>query len=299
MLLVVLLIGTAIVYWLGHREKHAVVDKTLFRLPDYQSVNKVTFESKSKKVELAFNGSRWKVNGNYNADRNMVQVLFATLQQAEPKRPVATAARDSIKNLLIENGVKVSLYNGEQLQQEFIAGGNETKTQAYFEAVGSNDIYVMTIPGYRVYVSGIMELTENQWRDKLVFAFNWQNFERLTVEFPDKPDENFSVALQNNLFAVEGLTKTDTAKLNTFLDNVSLLTANEFLELGTTVDSLKAVKPFMTIRAFDIGKKEYALNLFREVGSTVPGVIQNEDGVLFSRIKIQQIIRPKSFFKAK
>jgi hypothetical protein len=296
-LLVVLVITTAFVFWYSRVEKTSGVDKKLFRLPDYQSINKVKLEAADKKVELAFNGARWKVNEKYNADRNLIQVLFATFQQAEPKRAVAAAQRDSLKNLLQEHGTKVSLYNGDKIEQQFIAGGNAAKTQAYFQLVGQDEIYVMNIPGYRVYVSGILELSENQWRDKLVFAFNWENFQRLSVEFSEKPSENFSVSMQNNSFGVEGLAKTDTARLNTFLDNVSLLAANEFLERGKLVDSLKALTPFMTIRAFDIGKREYTLSLFRDTGNVVPGLVQNEDGVTFSRVKIQPIIRPKSFFK--
>jgi hypothetical protein len=296
-LLVVLIITTALVFWYSRVEKTSDIDKKLFRLPDYQSINKVALESHDKKVVLAFNGARWKVNEKYNADRNLIQVLFATFQQAEPKRSIPESQRDSLKNLLQEHGIKISLYNGDKLEQQFIAGGNAAKTQAYFQLDGQDDIYVMNIPGYRVYVSGILELSENQWRDKLVFALNWENFQRLSVEFSEKPSENFSVSMQNNSFGVEGLAKTDTARLNTFLDNVSLLTANEYLERGKLVDSLKALTPFMTIRAFDIGKREYTLSLFREAGAVVPGLVQNEDGVTFSRVKIQPIIRPKSFFK--
>jgi hypothetical protein len=296
-LLAVLVITTAFVFWYARTEKTSDLDKKLFRLPDYRSINKVKLEAVDKKVELAFNGARWKVNEKYNADRNLIQVLFATFQQAEPKRLVGDAQRDSLKNLLQAHGTKVSLYHGDKLEQQFIAGGNVTKTQAYFQLLGQDEIYVMNIPGYRVYVSGILELSENQWRDKLVFAFNWENFQRLSVEFSEKPSENFSVSMQNNSFGVEGVAKTDTARLNTFLDNVSLLTANEFLESGKVVDGLKALTPFMTIRAFDIGKREYTLSLFRETGAMVPGLVQNEDGVIFNRVKIQPIIRPKSFFK--
>ncbi len=42
----------------------------------------------------------------------------------------------------------------------------------------------MNIPGYRVYVSGIFELDESGWREKRVFAFNWQNFQKLDAHFP-------------------------------------------------------------------------------------------------------------------
>jgi hypothetical protein len=68
---------------------------------------------------------------------------------------VAESLRDSIAAVLDTNGVVVKLYEGDNLLKEFIAGGNATKTQAYFKYPEEEDSYVMVIPGYRVYAAGI------------------------------------------------------------------------------------------------------------------------------------------------
>lgn len=297
--LLVLTAITVAAYFLSTAERTESVDKDLFRVADPSTADRVVLESANGKVELALNGSRWKVNDRYDADRNMIEVLMATLREAEPKRPVAASVRDSLSAHLDQRGVKVSVWSEGQLLKRFTAGGNELKTQAYFKDAQTGRVYVMTIPGYRVYVAGILELTENQWRDKYAFAFNWRNFASLQAEFPDKPAENFRVAMQGNFFGIEGLARTDTAKLNTFLDQVSLLTVNEYLEPGRFTDSLTQVKPLMIITVRDIAKKEYSLAIFREKTSLVPGLLQKKQGVVFNRLKIQPILRPKSFFQAR
>ena len=87
--LCVLIIITALLIFLFNRTDN-VVDKTVFRIADLRSVDKVVLEHDSSKVELKLDASgRWKVNDQL-ADRSMIDVLFATLQQAEPKRRPAT-----------------------------------------------------------------------------------------------------------------------------------------------------------------------------------------------------------------
>ena len=168
----------------------------------------------------------------------MVQVLFATIQQAEPKRPLPLGIQDSVSQELRQNGVKVSLISSGTPELTFYAGGNGQKTQAYFSVdKGDAKPYLVTIPGYRVYVSGIFEVEEKDWRDKLVFGFNWRNFESLQASFPNSPSDNFQVVFQDNYFAVQGLNAVDTAKLNDFLDDVSLLTVEEFTDQAIPADT--------------------------------------------------------------
>src|SRR5690349_16441857 len=98
--------------------------------------------------------------------RNLISVLFCTIQQTWPKRKVTSQIEESIKTQVKNNGVKVSLFAGQSLEKTFYAGGNANKTQAYFIDTETDEIYIMEIPGYRVYVSGILELDESGWRDK-------------------------------------------------------------------------------------------------------------------------------------
>ena len=108
---VVLCCVAAATYFTGHTDGTLQVDKNLFRNHDLKEIDEVKLESKDGNVELKFNGSKWIVNGQFNADASMIEILFATLQQAEPKREVPSSLRDSVSQGLKQNGVKVSLFS--------------------------------------------------------------------------------------------------------------------------------------------------------------------------------------------
>lgn len=291
---------TLVVFWWVQPENRLNIDEDAFRVPGLNEISRVELASDTGVVKLAFDGARWRVNDRFDADGSMIRVLFATLQQATPKRPVSRSGRDSVFSAVSESGIKVSLYAGDDLRKEFFAGGNAAKTQAFFADPETREVYVMTIPGYRVYVSGILELGVNGWRDKFVFRFNWRNFKSLAARFPGKPSENFTVEKMTDFFGIPGLSQTDTSRLNTFLDNLSLLTVDEYLSEPKLTDSLKGVAPDMEITVTDIGNRDYHLLLF-DAGSSKHGygLIRESETALIDRRKIRPLLKPKSFFQKK
>jgi hypothetical protein len=292
--LIVLVCATAVLFWFKSQDDQKEVDPSLFKVDDLRSIGRVVLQSDSGSVQLSFTNSRWMVNEKYPADNRMIQVLFATLQQAEPKRPVASSVDDSLSHMLDQFGTKVSLYSGQELVKSFTAGGNAGKTQSYFK----NDdgrVYIVTIPGYKVYVSGIFELDESGFRDKYVFAFNWRNFKSLKAEFSEKPAENFQISLGKEFFTIEGMTNADTSKINTYLDDVSFLMAERFLP-GDSAASSGKESPYMIISIADLADRKYELTLFKpQAKNSVKGLI-NREPALFSINDIRRIIKPRSFF---
>ncbi|MDH4297753.1 MAG: DUF4340 domain-containing protein [Cyclobacteriaceae bacterium] len=298
-LFLALLSATFTAYWLGRSEEHFSVNKMIFKDFDLNSINEISLESNKGSVVLKYNGSRWRVNDQYPADPAMIDVLFATLQQTEPKRPLAASMQDSVAASLRRNGVKVSMFSSDEVQKTFIAGGNESKNQAFFLDSDGGEIYIVTIPGYRVYVSGIFELAETGWRDKFVFGFNWRNFQSLEVSFPRKPSDDFAVAMDNNYFSVQGLTQVDTTKLNDFLDDVSLLTVEDYLEPNELLDSLAKVGPYVTILVKDIAQKEYSLQLYPPIdnSSRFMGLINGSQWAIFQQGRVAKLVRTRTFFE--
>jgi hypothetical protein len=298
-ILIVLLAATAAVYWSGRSDNQYVIDKNLYRNFDLKTVDHITLESKSGKVDLKFNGSRWKVNGHFDADANMIDVLFATLQQVEPKRPIANSLQDSTNKALMQDGVKVNLFAAGQSVYGFQAGGNLQKTQGIFKGEGDDQSYQVIIPGYRVYVSGIFELLEKDWRNRLVFAFSWQNFQQLDVSFPDKTQDDFTIVLDNQVFGVKGISQTDTTKLNAFLDQVSFLDVDEYLPTSPATDSLFSGKAIVQIKITDIASRTYSLQLFPfdKVRNQFPGLINGSDRAVFAIEKVRELVKPKRFFQ--
>jgi hypothetical protein len=290
-----LLVSTTVLTWfLFSAKEDDIVDKTIFKVQDLTSIDHIILETASEKVDLSFVNSQWLVNEGYPADQRMIEVLFATLQQAEPKRKAASALSDSIATEIGKKGVSVSLFSGNEKQLTFSAGGNSSKTQAFFKNE-AGDVFVMVIPGYRVYVTGILEMNSSDFRDKYVFGFNWRNFKSLKSEFPKAPNQNFQVSMQKNFFSIEGMAKVDTSKLNSFLDDISLLTVDQYVKSNQEIDSLSTGHPMMVITITDVANRTYDLKLFEAHGERTPGLIGNQQ-VLFESPKIRQIVRPRSFF---
>lgn len=297
-LLILLLVAATGVYWIGKTESGYNVDPNLFKQFDLATIDGVVLESPSGRTELRYAGARWKVNEQFNANGDMIQVLFATLQQAEAKRPVALSQQDSIAQLIQKNGIKVSLSSGGEIKEVFFAGGNESKNQSFFLKENTAVPYVVTIPGYRVYVSGIFELAESGWRDKFVFGFNWRNFQRLEVNFPGRASEDFAVEMDNGLPVIKGLQEADTTRLNDFLDDVSLLTVDEFNTTTPSLDSLSRTTPLALFRVSDIGGKEYSLQLYESVdGVHFFGSVNKTQWARLSKNKISGILRGRNFFQ--
>lgn len=293
--LVMLSVITLAYCWYAQRDRSAV-DKALFQVNRLDEADQVVLERGSDKVVLKFDGARWLVNDEA-ADRNLIDVLFATFSQMQPVRPLARAQQDSVKQKLLAEAVHVKVMAGEEVLKSFVAGGNARKTQAYlFQPDG--DVYVVTIPGYRVYVSGIFELDKNGWKDKLAFQINWRNFQSLSASFPRSPADNFNVSFKDGFFRVEELPATDTTRLNDFLDAVSFLTVDSYVSDQTLFDSLRAASPALTLSLRDVSNRSFVLSLYPDPRdpSKIPGIIDSTQLAWFDRRALDGILKTRSHF---
>jgi len=300
-LLVVTTTITALVYWGGKNSNATTVDKTIFKVSDLTSVDEVTLESNANKITLKYDGGKWMVDDRYAADRQLIELLFATVQQVEPKRAVAKVLRDSLQQALEKTGVKVSLIAAGKTVKSFYAGGNSQKTQAYLQLVPGGEPYLVTIPGYRVYASGIFELDKNGWRDKRIFNFNWRNFKDLKAFHAADPRQDFTVEFGGQYFGVKDLTTVDTLKLNNYLDAVSLIQAQQFGITGNRskqYDSLLTTAPLVRLEVRDVADNVFSLSLYNALphDQQVLGRLGDEP-VLFNKREASAIEKTRDYFK--
>ena len=273
------------------------IDSSLFKLIEPNAIDHVIIEKEEVKTELKYSGTQWKLNNIYEADRNLVDVLFATIAQATPKRMAAKSIRDSVVNQILKTGIKISFNSGGQTQKQFYVSGDGS-TVTYFMAEDKIP-YVMVIPGYKVYVGGIFEQDANAWRDKRIFNFNWRNFKELSAEFPADPKQKFSVAMTGKYFSIADGVNTDTASLNNYLDAVSLITADGFYKVGESAetDSISQSKPIMSITVKDVANQTYNLQIF-EIKKDNRNVLGkwNDDFAWFNRRNILPLYKKRKEF---
>ncbi|NOS92118.1 MAG: DUF4340 domain-containing protein [Cyclobacteriaceae bacterium] len=293
------LITAFVLIWNG--SDSADIDKSLFKIAADNKVDKIQFESAKGKVELTFNGSKWLLNKQKEADAQMVTVFFASLLQAEPKRELTGTFRDSIQQRMKQSGIRVKLWEGDVIVKEMTVVGNEQKTETYFQ-LPNEEPYFVTIPGYRVYVASIFELTANEWRDKRIFNFNWQNFKSLKSHLPSDSAQDFTVSLGNGLFGIEEVAVTDTTKLSQYLESIFNLRADRFLtsEEIQQNDSLLAGKPVMELTIQDIAKHQLHLSVFgkQKEGFGMVATI-NQEPILLRREALAGVLRKRSYFAMK
>lgn len=291
-----LLVMSLLLAWFGREGGKSEVDKQMFRVVDSEKIDQVILKSPSSQVDLKFENSRWRVNGQWDADPQMIKVLFAMLRQVEPRRPVAAQLRDSVRGAMSQSGVRVTLFAEGINRMTFYEAGNDQKTETYFIKDGDEQPWLVAIPGYRVYVGGVLELDDYGWRNKRIFDFRWNTFKSLTASYPGEPAQGFEVEMKDHFFGIKGI-DADTTKLNNYLDAVSLLFASRYLR-DAGADSVSGRKIGAHIEVKDIGNRIYTLDIFAPAAGDkeIFGKTGAGDVVAFERRSLSDILRRKTWF---
>lgn len=285
-----------IAFWFfAFRESKIEVDEDALVVPDLANVDRVEMGD----VVLRFDGTKWMVNDQYPADRRAIQVLFGTVENVRPRRPVGEKQLEFVRKELQTHGTEVRFYAKDQLVKSYTVGGIPAKPEAWFQ-VGDSDPVIVNIPGYRVYSAGVFEQSPNDWRDKRVFSLNWRNFKSLRTVFTKIPADGFTISGKGRVFKIEGMNEVDTAKINTYLDDVSLLVGDSFYQKGqrARIDSLIAGPTSFDVVVTDVGNQPYRLEIFPPLRSeaNVFGRVNGEI-MAFQRAEIVRIAKKKSWFR--
>jgi hypothetical protein len=297
--LIILLVLLLSLLFIDSGSDKQTVDKNLFKVENQAEIDHVLLEAKEEKVDLKFNGSKWIVNDSFEADNQLIKVLFATFLQAEPHRPVAKRMIDSIQQDFKDRGINVILFDQDKTVKMFSVVGNLRETETYYQLDGSDQPYLVTIPGYRVFIAGIFQLGALDWRERRIFNFNWQNFKSLKTFFADNLSGNFSISFQNRFFGLDGELKADTTKLNNYLDAVSLIQAMKYIPEKDTVNYASQLNttPSYLIEVLDIANHSYKLEVFNAPNQGGPILARYNDQLLFLNPEDEQLIRvKKSYF---
>ena len=296
----IVMIITIVAFWFfAFRESKIEVDENALVVDNIANVDRVEMESSRGKVVLRFDGIKWMVNDQYPADRRAMQVLFGTVEHVRPRRPVSEKQLQSVKQQLQSSGTRVKFFVKDALIKSYVAGGIAAKPEAWFQ-VGDKDPVIVNIPGYRVYSAGVFEQTVNDWRDKRVFSLNWRNFKKLDVVFTKNAADGFTISGKGRVFRIDGMNEVDTAKVNTYLDDVSLLVGESFYQQGqrARIDSLVAGPTSFDVVVTDVGNQPYRLEVFPPLRNeaNVFGRVNGEI-MVFPRAEIVRIAKKKSWFR--
>lgn len=283
--LLVMLLAIAALAYIRQNESLETLNPDLLKMERLGEVTNVTIYSASDTIQLAFKNGKWLVNDKWAADPAMIRVLFATANQLKPRREVKV---EPAKNWYV---VEYSIDSEVVGRYEIM--GNSAKTEAYVKL--PEGIYQVIIPGYSVYPAGIFEVGLADWRQKLVFNFNWRNFSVLRARF-ENPVNNFEVELADGFFKIKDEPKTDTTRLNRFLDGISFLSVERYIPATGRLDSLGKTVPIGEFEIQDIAGRKIQLKVYPSKTDPVPVFINQEDWAQLPAAALREILVPKAYF---
>jgi hypothetical protein len=276
------------------------VDEDLFAVADTAAIQRIELQQAGgQQVQLLDRNARgWRLNQEHPADPRLMRLLLSVLHNVEVKRPVARNQQAPIRQNILQQGTRVRVYDGAGLQQDFYAGGIEERQLSYF--MKDELAYVMELPGYINYISGIFQLNEHNLRDKTLFRANHFNLQAVRVEYPGQEEENVQINFDGERLEVEGVVRPDSIMLLEFLDlfnglqAVGYVDTQEFPEL----DSLLQQQPQAIISVSTVQQPE---GKHLEV---YPGILENryrlsrlpteEQAVLLDEQLAQQLLLQRS-----
>lgn len=262
----------------------------VFAVPDTSNITKFFLADKknnSVKVERLADGN-WVVNGKYDVNPTMVQVMLKTFISIDIKAPVARATRNTVIRMMAGKSVKTEIYQQvyrinlfnriklfphEKLTRTYYVGdATMDNTGTFMLMAGSEDPYIVNIPGFRGFVATRYSAIEADWRSHIVFKFRVPEISSVNVKFNESPAQSYLISNQNNrtftltsLIDNRNIDQFDTLKVVEYLSMFRSLSYEQILDemTKTKYDSIVASTPTKEITLVDKLGKPHTLKAWR------------------------------------
>ncbi|MFA0962861.1 DUF4340 domain-containing protein [Roseivirga sp. BDSF3-8] len=278
------------------------IQNVSFAVPDTGAIRQVTLFQPDDTVRLERTNSGWQVNGQYPMDANLSNVLLSLLSQVSVQRPVASSQAEEIRQRLDSAGVEVQIITETGEESRFITGGNATQTLSYFLPRQGETPYVVYIPGYDSYVSGLFTIPTQDWRNKTVLNAGPRELQRMAVRYPENPGQNFEITIGDEAISVSNVQRLDTAALFNYLQRATFFEADNYVQPGANAayDSLARTEPYAIVEIYTLsGREPQQLKLFYRLDEDGYFLGETSEGELV-RIQARRLVpvlRQRDFFE--
>ena len=238
-----------------------------FALEDPQSVTKIILKNeRGEQVILEKQENYWKVNSDFKARPDAIDILLETMTDLSIKSPVSQSAMETILKNIIAKHTLVTVYEGGStpVKEYYVGGSNQLHTGTNMMMNGSSRPFVMHIEGFHGFLTPRYFSNELEWRSREVFEYKPEDIEYVGISYSKTPQKNFMITLtesgerevrygEND----EVLNGYDTLMLNAYLSEYKMVHDESYEETKpqTFIDSVKQSVPEFTIRLAAKGKE--------------------------------------------
>jgi len=276
--ILITLVLAIIAAYLFYTRKEGTIRQELkdFAIEDTSAITKIFLvDMANNQVTLEkIKPGHWMVNGRYKVRNDLIDVLLKTMKNLEVKSPVARAARENVIKRLATVAVKVEIYqnnNDEPGKVYYVGGATQDKYGTYMLLENSSEPFIMSIPYFSGYLTTRYNTDEYEWRDKMVFNYQFKDIAGVKVEYFKNPEYSFAIANTGNwtytlrsLQNDELIANYDTTNLKIYLTFFKNVQFEGFVRNMDEAycDSIVSYLPVCTITVSDMSGKTTKVRAF-------------------------------------
>ena len=223
-----------------------------YHVEDTTSITRIFLADKQdNEVLLTRTGdSTWVVNGQYDANQPLVNLLLETLNTMRIRQQVNRNAVPNIIKDLSARAIKVEVYQRVYFINWF--GGrlqlfpHEKKTVTYYVGRETHDMmasymyregdkvpYIIHIPGFRGFLTPRFVTDPLKWRSHNIVDLDVHAIQRIQLDIPELPEESFAIQREGEGFCMmlqgnQRVPGFDTARVAQMLSSFTWLNFDEF-----------------------------------------------------------------------
>jgi hypothetical protein len=189
------------------------VDLKSFAVEDTAAITKIFLANTTgDKVLLDRTSGKWILNGQYEPVVQNISNLLDCIQNLEVRAPVAKTAQNNINKRMAVNAIKVEIYYTDYRIKIFKARmWKHTRKKMYYIGQptmdnlgcyaimdGEKTPCVVTLPGFRGFVTPKYSPLETDWRSRLIVDLKLAHIAEITLSDFENPDNSLRIVRSGN-----------------------------------------------------------------------------------------------------
>ena len=289
-LALLILVSAGLSFW-KRSDGGSQVKSELFAIENIDPINRVVISYDGQVIDArAFSGG-FMINGQFAMDENLLTLLAAVLQQVRVQRPLSGNQGQEIWKYIQEKGSHVEVFTGDQRLLSFWACGDQSKQYSYF-ATEEGEVYLVNLPGYTSYVSGIFELPLADWRSRTIFVNTWRSLMSFSYQDFIAPGNDFQIEYNDPFFAISGVQQLDSNKVMNYLQDLVNLKA------AAMVDTSYQGMPWLELKTIDIDPvKNQTVTFYGDDQQAMVLGRAGEQYFTFPKTNLERLMKNRQYFE--
>lgn len=327
LLFAVVVLG-AVAFWVMKTDSSKGGGKAFsdFEIENTDEITKfVITESTGNVAELSKEGDIWRLNNEFQARPESVDLLLRTFKHIAVQSAVPSELKKTVVANMAARNKKVEIFVNGKLSKTYFVG-SPTKdhygTYMLLEKNGrkSSEPYVMHIPGFNGFLESRFFTNVNDWKYSGVFVYDPLDIAKIEVDFPGKPSDSYVV---NQLAKIVSLTDPEgnpiqgvnKSLVENYILNYEKIYFNRIAEFEPAqVDSIGNQQPVYTLAVTDVNNSTKTVDFYLKLSENptidevtgeeflydtdyIHGRVRGEDELLvFQYFALGNVFAPRSYF---